>query len=94
MTAFQNPATIQGNVMVNSTISTRSIALNPEGDNAKAYAINPAIETANSAANNTRRPAWNFGASTCLIDVRGAQQSAMTSSGNIELDDITQQMFE
>ncbi|MGA7112280.1 MAG: hypothetical protein WBY77_07495, partial [Pseudolabrys sp.] len=66
--AFQNPATIQGNVIANSPISTRSIALNPEGDSAKAAsAINPAIETANSAANNTRRPVMEFPvASTCL----------------------------
>ena len=28
--AFQNPATIQGNVIANNTISTMSIVLNPE----------------------------------------------------------------
>ena len=31
MMAFQNPATIQGSVIANKTISTRSIALKPAG---------------------------------------------------------------
>jgi len=67
--AFQNPATIHGKVIANSTISTRSIALNPLGDNANvASTTSPDIETVNSAANSTRRPVMEFSAASSCLD--------------------------
>jgi hypothetical protein len=67
--AFQNPATIQGNVIVNKMISKISIMLKPAGDNANAArAISPAMETANNAANSTRRPVMEFPAASACLD--------------------------
>jgi hypothetical protein len=67
--AFQNPATIQGNVIVNKMISAISIALKPAGDNATAArTINATMETANNPANIARRPEMEFPAVSACLD--------------------------
>jgi hypothetical protein len=67
--AFQNPATIQGKVIVNKKISTMSTVLKPVGDNAHAArATSPAMVVTNSAATRTRRPVMEFPAASACLD--------------------------
>lgn len=99
MIAFQNPATIQGNVIVNNTINTMSIVLKPPGDNASAASATiPIMVRAIKAANSARRPAMAFSVASACVDWNGERSNTrlrlLISEGPCELDDITQQMYQ
>ena len=95
--AFQNPDTIQGNVIANNTISMMSIVLKPPGDSASAAsAIDPAMVTAVRAANSTRLPAMAFPVASACLDWSGERSNTrlrlLIPGGPCKLDDITQQI--
>ena len=97
--AFQNPATIQCNVIANNTISVMSIVLKPAGDSASAAsAINPTMVTAIRAANSTRLPAMAFPVASACVDWSSERSNTrlqlLISGGPCKLDDITQQMYQ
>ena len=97
--AFQNPATIQGNVIANNTISMMSIMLKPAGDSASAAsAIDPAMVTAIRAAKSTRLPAMAFPVASACVDWSGERSNTrlrlLIPEGPCKLDDITQQMYQ
>ena len=68
ITAFQNPATIQGRVTANSTSSAMSIMPKPPGASASAAsASDPAMVAANRTTNSTRRPNISFPAASASM---------------------------
>jgi hypothetical protein len=97
--AFQNPDTIQGNVIANNTINMMSIVLKPAGDNASpASTTIPIMVTAIRAANSTRLPAMAFPVASACVDWNSERPNTrlrlLISEGPCKLDDITQQMYQ
>ena len=98
--AFQNPATIHGNVIANSTISTMSIALKPAGDSANAAsAIDPAMETREQSSKQYAPAGDGVSGGIDLCGLKYGERSntrlrLLIPEGPCELDDITQQMFQ